>query len=69
MWLLGKQVEVSVSFALTIVFFLFQLCAVYLFEYIAQGCAAKVRPKKEYNIGCPELYASLSLCYQVFRGI
>lgn len=42
----------------------FNLCAVYLFEYIAQGCAAKVRPKKEYNIGCPELYAGLSLCYQ-----
>ncbi|WAR03849.1 CLN3-like protein [Mya arenaria] len=40
------------------------LCAVYLFEYVAQGCAAKVRPKKEYNIGCPELYAGLSLCYQ-----
>ena len=42
-----------------------QLCAVYLFEYVAQGCAAKVRPKIEYNIGCPELYAGLSLCYQV----
>lgn len=40
------------------------LSAVYLFEYIAQGCAAKVRPKSEYNIGCPELYAGLSLCYQ-----
>ncbi|KAL4224554.1 hypothetical protein ACF0H5_015256 [Mactra antiquata] len=40
------------------------LCAVYLFEYIAQGCAAKVRPKIEYNVGCPELYAGLSLCYQ-----
>lgn len=40
------------------------LFAVYLFEYVAQGCAAKVRPKKEYNIGCPELYAALSLCYQ-----
>ena len=45
--------------------FIFQLFAVYLFEYVAQGCAAKVRPKKEYNIGCPELYAALSLCYQV----
>jgi len=44
---------------------LLQLCAVYLFEYVAQGCAAKVRPKIEYNIGCPELYAGLSLCYQV----
>lgn len=42
----------------------FNLFAVYLFEYVAQGCAAKVRPKKEYNIGCPELYAALSLCYQ-----
>ncbi|OWF50565.1 battenin-like [Mizuhopecten yessoensis] len=42
----------------------FNLCAVYLFEYIVQGCAAKVRPKSEYNIGCPELYAALSLCYQ-----
>ncbi|XP_053384064.1 battenin-like isoform X2 [Mercenaria mercenaria] len=40
------------------------LSAVYLFEYIAQGCAAKVRPKSEYNVGCPELYAGLSLCYQ-----
>ncbi|XP_033752569.1 battenin-like [Pecten maximus] len=42
----------------------FNLCAVYLFEYIVQGCAAKVRPKSEYNVGCPELYAALSLCYQ-----
>lgn len=42
----------------------FNLFAVYLFEYVAQGCAAKVRPKAEYNIGCPELYAGLSLCYQ-----
>ncbi|XP_052212437.1 battenin-like isoform X3 [Dreissena polymorpha] len=40
------------------------LCVVYLFEYVAQGCAAKVRPKDEYHIGCPELYAGLSLCYQ-----
>lgn len=40
------------------------LCAVYLFEYVAQGCAAKVRPSSEYHIGCPELYAGLSLCYQ-----
>lgn len=42
----------------------FNLCVVYMFEYVAQGSAAKVRPKNEYNIGCPELYASLSLCYQ-----
>ncbi|CAL1541517.1 unnamed protein product [Lymnaea stagnalis] len=40
------------------------LCGVYVFEYVARGCAAKVRPSKEYNIGCPELYASLQLCYQ-----
>ncbi|XP_061181505.1 battenin-like [Saccostrea echinata] len=40
------------------------LCAVYLFEYVAQGCAAKVRPKSEYNKGCPELFAALSFCYQ-----
>ncbi|XP_063400661.1 battenin-like [Mytilus trossulus] len=40
------------------------LAAVYMFEYVAQGSAAKVRPKSEYNKGCPELYASLSLCYQ-----
>ncbi|XP_078332911.1 battenin-like isoform X1 [Crassostrea virginica] len=40
------------------------LCAVYLFEYVAQGCAAKVRPKTEYNKGCPELFAALSFCYQ-----
>lgn len=42
----------------------FNLCIVYMFEYVAQGCAAKVRPKSEYNKGCPELYAGLSLCYQ-----
>ncbi|XP_048727981.2 battenin-like [Ostrea edulis] len=42
----------------------FNLCVVYMFEYVAQGCAAKVRPKSEYNKGCPELYASLSFCYQ-----
>ncbi|CAC5391922.1 BTS [Mytilus coruscus] len=40
------------------------LAAVYMFEYVAQGSAAKVRPKTEYNKGCPELYAGLSLCYQ-----
>jgi len=40
------------------------LFAVYLFEYVAQGCAAKVRPDSEYHVGCPELYAGLSLCYQ-----
>ncbi|KAH9500453.1 G1/S-specific cyclin cln3 [Bulinus truncatus] len=40
------------------------LCGVYVFEYVARGCAAKVRPSKEYNVGCPELYASLQLCYQ-----
>ncbi|CAG5121414.1 unnamed protein product [Candidula unifasciata] len=40
------------------------LCAVYMFEYVAQACAAKVRSSKEYNVGCPELYASLQLCYQ-----
>ncbi|BFZ04039.1 hypothetical protein BsWGS_07078 [Bradybaena similaris] len=40
------------------------LSAVYMFEYVAQACAAKVRPSKEYNVGCPELYASLQLCYQ-----
>lgn len=42
-----------------------QLSAVYMFEYVAQACANKVRPGKEYNVGCPELYASLQLCYQV----
>lgn len=42
----------------------FNLCAVYLFEYVVQGCSAKVRPKSEYNVGCPELYAGLALCYQ-----
>lgn len=42
----------------------FNICTVYMFEYVAQGCAAKVRPKSEYNIGCPELYAALSFCYQ-----
>ncbi|KAK3103540.1 hypothetical protein FSP39_019999, partial [Pinctada imbricata] len=42
----------------------FNLCTVYVFEYVAQGCAAKVRPKSEYNKGCPELFAALSLCYQ-----
>ena len=42
----------------------FNLCIVYMFEYVAQGSAAKVRPKSEYNKGCPELYAGLSLCYQ-----
>ncbi|XP_052064252.1 battenin-like [Mytilus californianus] len=42
----------------------FNLAAVYMFEYVAQGSAAKVRPKTEYNKGCPELYAGLSLCYQ-----
>uniref|UniRef100_K1PV41 Battenin n=1 Tax=Magallana gigas TaxID=29159 RepID=K1PV41_MAGGI len=41
-----------------------QLCAVYLFEYVAQGCASKVRPASEYNKGCPELFAALSFCYQ-----
>lgn len=40
------------------------LCAVYLFEYVAQGCASKVRPASEYNKGCPELFAALSFCYQ-----
>ncbi|XP_041367716.1 battenin-like isoform X2 [Gigantopelta aegis] len=40
------------------------LCAVYVFEYVARGCAAKARPSTEYNIGCPELYAALQLCYQ-----
>ncbi|KAI8783883.1 battenin isoform X1 [Biomphalaria glabrata] len=40
------------------------LSGVYVFEYVARGCAAKVRPSKEYNVGCPELYASLQLCYQ-----
>ncbi|XP_059162551.1 battenin-like [Physella acuta] len=40
------------------------LCAVYVFEYVPQACAAKVRPSKEYHIGCPELYAALQLCYQ-----
>jgi hypothetical protein len=49
--------------------FLFQLCIVYMFEYVAQGSAAKVRPKSEYNKGCPELYAGLSLCYQVSSTI
>lgn len=49
--------------------FLFQLCLVYMFEYVAQGSAAKVRPKAEYNTGCPELYAALSLCYQVYYRI
>ncbi|XP_035661499.1 battenin-like [Branchiostoma floridae] len=37
---------------------------VYLFEYVARACAAKVRPKDEYNIGCPELYSALQFCYQ-----
>ncbi|XP_076471720.1 battenin-like [Babylonia areolata] len=41
------------------------LCAVYVFEYVARGCAAKVRPDKEYHVGCPELYAALQLCYQM----
>ncbi|XP_046373340.2 battenin-like [Haliotis rufescens] len=40
------------------------LAAVYVFEYVARGCAAKVRPKSEYHVGCPELYAALQLCYQ-----
>ncbi|XP_005106996.1 battenin [Aplysia californica] len=40
------------------------LCAVYVFEYVARGCAAKARPKSEYHVGCPELYAALQLCYQ-----
>jgi len=40
------------------------LCAVYVFEYVARGCAAKVRPKDEYHKGCPELYAGIQLCYQ-----
>lgn len=40
------------------------LCLVYTFAYVAQGCAAKVRPKRGYNAGCPELYESLQLCYQ-----
>lgn len=40
------------------------LCVVYLFEYVAQGCAAKVRPMSDYNKGCPELFAALSFCYQ-----
>lgn len=48
-----------------ICFVFYQLCAVYLFEYVAQGCAAKVRPASEYNKGCPELFAALSFCYQV----
>lgn len=47
------------------VFVFYQLCAVYLFEYVAQGCASKVRPASEYNKGCPELFAALSFCYQV----
>ncbi|KAK6192600.1 hypothetical protein SNE40_004044 [Patella caerulea] len=42
----------------------FNLCAVYVFEYVARGCAAKVRHKSEYHVGCPELYAALQLCYQ-----
>lgn len=40
------------------------LGAVYAFEYVARGCAAKVRPQSEYHVGCPELYAALQLCYQ-----
>ncbi|XP_070199542.1 battenin-like isoform X3 [Littorina saxatilis] len=40
------------------------LCAVYVFEYVARGCAAKVRPASEYHVGCPELYAAIQLCYQ-----
>ncbi|GFO18161.1 carboxylic ester hydrolase [Plakobranchus ocellatus] len=42
------------------------LCLVYIFEYVSRGCAAKVRPSSEYNVGCPELYAALQLCYQLF---
>ncbi|VDI01087.1 battenin [Mytilus galloprovincialis] len=45
------------------------LAAVYMFEYVAQGSAAKVRPKTEYNKGCPELYASLSLCYHKYTEL
>jgi hypothetical protein len=41
------------------------LGAVYLFEYMARGAASKARPESEYNEGsCPELFASLQLCYQ-----
>ncbi|KAK3598100.1 hypothetical protein CHS0354_036083 [Potamilus streckersoni] len=42
----------------------FNLAAVYMFEYVAQGCAAKVRPHTEYNASCPELFAGIALCYQ-----
>ncbi|KAL3843047.1 hypothetical protein ACJMK2_021004 [Sinanodonta woodiana] len=42
----------------------FNLAAVYMFEYVAQGCAAKVRPHSEYNASCPELFAGIALCYQ-----
>lgn len=43
------------------------LCLVYIFEYTARGFAAKARPAEEYYISelhCPELFASLQLCYQ-----
>jgi battenin len=41
------------------------LGAVYLFEYMARGAASKARPKSEYGLtSCPELFASLQLCYQ-----
>ncbi|KAK7491428.1 hypothetical protein BaRGS_00017257 [Batillaria attramentaria] len=45
----------------------FNLSAVYVFEYVARGCAAKVRPSSEYHVGCPELYAALQLCYQILQ--
>jgi hypothetical protein len=43
------------------------LMLVYIFEYCCQGLSAKSRPPVEYYISevhCPELYASLQLCYQ-----
>ncbi|XP_019853585.1 PREDICTED: battenin-like [Amphimedon queenslandica] len=46
---------------------IFNMIFVYFFEYTCRGFAAKSRPEEEFSISelqCPELYASLQLCYQ-----
>ncbi|KAL5502536.1 hypothetical protein EMCRGX_G009332 [Ephydatia muelleri] len=60
-----KQIHRILHCTKLVLWLTFNLSAVYVFEYIAQGCGGKARPKSEYNeTSCPELYASLQLCYQ-----
>ena len=50
---------------MTFLFFMLQLGTAQFLAYVIRTAGAQARHGQEYDKGCPELYASLQLCFQV----